>query len=154
MDPLSRREFIQTAFALGATAAISGVSGKPSTTIWHERRDLFPEGVASAEPTFDSVLLWTRYPAGIATTAATQPHATEAGPAGQAAITEPATQPHAAGSSQSALAAANDAATQARPASSRGAGGLTSAALTVEVATDPAFRNVVATSTANVTAAS
>ena len=42
MDQLSRREFIQTAFALGATAAVAGVSGKPSTTTWHERRDLFP----------------------------------------------------------------------------------------------------------------
>src|SRR3569623_552477 len=63
MDQLSRREFIQTAFALGATAAVARVSGKPSTTTWHERRDLFPEGVASAEPTSDSLLLWTRYPA-------------------------------------------------------------------------------------------
>ncbi|MBS0416245.1 MAG: alkaline phosphatase D family protein [Proteobacteria bacterium] len=62
MDQLSRRDFIQTAFALGATAAVAAVSGKPSTTTWRERRDLFPEGVASAEPTFDSILLWTRYP--------------------------------------------------------------------------------------------
>src|ERR1700761_5110062 len=62
MDPLSRRDFLQTAFALGATAAVAGVAGKPSTTTWHERRDLFPEGVASAEPTSDSVLLWTRRP--------------------------------------------------------------------------------------------
>ncbi len=69
MDQLSRREFIQTAFALGATAAVAGVNGKPSATSWRERRDLFPEGVASAEPQPDSVLLWTRYPAAKATNA-------------------------------------------------------------------------------------
>jgi len=91
MDSLSRREFIQTAFALGATAVVAGATGKPSTTTWHERRDLFLEGVASAEPTSDSVILWTRY-ASSATTS-----------------------------------------------------------LIVEVATDPAFKNVVATS--NTTAA-
>jgi alkaline phosphatase D len=61
MDQLSRRDFIQTAFALGATAAVAGVSAKPSTAMWRERRDLFPEGVASAEPQSDSVLLWPRY---------------------------------------------------------------------------------------------
>ena len=27
---------------------------------WRERRDLFPEGVASGDPHPDSVLLWTR----------------------------------------------------------------------------------------------
>ena len=29
---------------------------------WRERRDLFPEGVASGDPTPDSILLWTRRP--------------------------------------------------------------------------------------------
>lgn len=29
---------------------------------WRERRDLFPEGVASGDPQSHSVLLWTRYP--------------------------------------------------------------------------------------------
>jgi alkaline phosphatase D len=69
MDHLSRRDFIQTAFALGATAAVAGVSAKPSTAMWRERRDLFPEGVASAEPQSDSVLLWTRYPSQTAVSA-------------------------------------------------------------------------------------
>jgi alkaline phosphatase D len=69
MDQLSRRDFIQTAFALGATAAVAGVSTKPSTAMWSERRDLFPEGVASAEPQSDSVLLWTRYPSPTAASA-------------------------------------------------------------------------------------
>ncbi|MGB8132328.1 MAG: alkaline phosphatase D family protein, partial [Candidatus Angelobacter sp.] len=31
-----------------------------STLSWHERRDLFPEGVASGDPNSNSVLLWTR----------------------------------------------------------------------------------------------
>ncbi len=87
---------------------MAGVSGKPSNTPWHERRDLFLEGVASAEPTPDSVLLWTRYAASsVAPTAANQTTATAA-----------------------------------------------SAPLTVEVATDPAFRNVVVTSHTTVIAAS
>lgn len=96
MDQLSRRDFIQTALALGATASVAGVSAKPSTAPWHERRDLFPEGVASAEPRSDSVLLWTRYPS---------------------------------------------------PTTAK-------VTLTVEVARDPAFQQVVATSTTTVSAAS
>jgi len=50
------------AIALGATA----VWGEPFTSIsrihWHERRDVFPEGVASGDPDSNSVLLWTRRP--------------------------------------------------------------------------------------------
>jgi len=69
MDSVSRREFIQTALALGATAVVAGVSAKPSLAAWHERRDLFPEGVASGDPHSDSVLLWTRYRASQATNA-------------------------------------------------------------------------------------
>jgi alkaline phosphatase D len=64
MDPISRREFLQTALAFGATAAIAVVHARPSSlTSWRERRDLYPEGVASADPYPQSVLLWTRYPA-------------------------------------------------------------------------------------------
>src|SRR3569833_1616220 len=94
MDSLSRREFIQTAFALGATAVVAGATGKPSTTTRLDRRDLFLECVASAEPTSVSVILWTRY-ASSATTS-----------------------------------------------------------LIVEVATDPAFKNVVATSNTTATTTS
>ena len=124
MDQLSRRDFIQTAFALGATAAVAGVAGKPSTAIWHERRDLFPEGVASAEPQSDSVLLWTRYPAvpiaSVTAANATAPNSTAAGAKAAAAPGESAA----------------------------------SATLTVEVSKDPAFQNVIATSTTTVSAAS
>ena len=34
----------------------------PGSVEWRERRDLYPEGVASGDPTSDSVLLWTRRP--------------------------------------------------------------------------------------------
>jgi alkaline phosphatase D len=69
MDSFSRREFIQTALALGATAVVAGAPAKPSRATWRERRDLFPEGVASGDPHPDSVLLWTRYPSLPATNA-------------------------------------------------------------------------------------
>ncbi len=67
MDSLSRRQFLQTALAFGATAVVAGADAKPSATGWNERRDLFPEGVASGDPDSHSVLLWTRYPATSAT---------------------------------------------------------------------------------------
>jgi alkaline phosphatase D len=62
MDRVSRRQFLQTAVALGATAVFASATGKPSAIAWRERRDLFAEGVASGDPYSDSVLLWTRYP--------------------------------------------------------------------------------------------
>jgi alkaline phosphatase D len=58
---LSRRRFIQAAAAMGAAFAWSG-SSQASRTGWHERRDLFPEGVASGDPDSHSVMLWTRRP--------------------------------------------------------------------------------------------
>src|SRR5438874_8466191 len=58
---LNRREFVQLASALGASLAWGG-SARASTTGWHERRDLFPEGVASGDPDPHSVILWTRRP--------------------------------------------------------------------------------------------
>jgi alkaline phosphatase D len=58
----SRRQFLHTAAALGAAAAFVRRSAASSKTPWTERRDLFPEGVASGDPTFDSVILWTRRP--------------------------------------------------------------------------------------------
>jgi alkaline phosphatase D len=63
MGNISRRGFIQTAFALGATAVVARAAAKPSRRSWRERRDLYPEGVASGDPNPDSVLLWTRFPA-------------------------------------------------------------------------------------------
>ena len=58
---LSRRDFIQIAAAMGASLAWSGRAAA-SKTGWRERRDLYPEGVASGDPAPDSVILWTRRP--------------------------------------------------------------------------------------------
>src|SRR5438045_2672886 len=58
---LNRREFVQLAAAMGASLAWSG-SARASTTGWHERRDRYPEGVASGDTDPSSVILWTRRP--------------------------------------------------------------------------------------------
>src|SRR5688572_21397455 len=58
---LSRRDFIQTAAAIGASLAWSG-SARASRTNWREQRALYPEGVASGDPDERSVILWTRRP--------------------------------------------------------------------------------------------
>ena len=62
MTTISRRSFIELAIALGATAALGQPFAKQSNVPWQERRDLYPEGVASGDPESDSVLLWTRRP--------------------------------------------------------------------------------------------
>ncbi len=46
---LDRREFIQVAAALGASLAWGG-NARASRVKWQERRDLYPEGVASGDP--------------------------------------------------------------------------------------------------------
>ena len=58
---LNRRRFIQLAAAMGASLAWGG-SARASRTKWRERRDLFPQGVASGDPDPHSVILWTRRP--------------------------------------------------------------------------------------------
>ncbi len=58
----SRRQFLHTAAALGAVATFATRGVAASKMAWTERRDLFPEGVASGDPSFDSVILWTRCP--------------------------------------------------------------------------------------------
>ena len=58
---LSRRDFIQTAAAMGASLAWVG-QARGSRINWRERRDLYPEGVASGDPDAHSVILWTRRP--------------------------------------------------------------------------------------------
>jgi alkaline phosphatase D len=62
MSRIDRRRFIAAAAAMGASAAWAGARAAPSRTTWTERRDLYPEGVASGDPQPDSVILWTRRP--------------------------------------------------------------------------------------------
>src|SRR5258708_23059360 len=65
MEPMtffSRRSFMEMAIALGATAAWGHPFATRSNIPWRERRDLYPEGLASGDPESNSVLLWTRRP--------------------------------------------------------------------------------------------
>jgi alkaline phosphatase D len=62
MSTLDRRQFLQLATALGATLAWGCAHVRPSSSGWRERRDLYPQGVASGDPDDNSVLLWTRRP--------------------------------------------------------------------------------------------
>src|SRR5262245_48609145 len=57
----SRRSFLKAAAAIGASAAWVGPA-HASRVNWHERRDLYPQGVASGDPDPHSVILWTRRP--------------------------------------------------------------------------------------------
>jgi alkaline phosphatase D len=65
---MNRREFIELSAALGAALAWARSSARESQLTWSERRELYPQGVASGDPHPDSVLLWTRRPpaAGVA----------------------------------------------------------------------------------------
>ena len=58
---ISRRSFLKTAAAIGASLAWVGPASG-SRVNWHERRDLYPHGVASGDPDPHSVILWTRRP--------------------------------------------------------------------------------------------
>jgi alkaline phosphatase D len=58
---LTRRDFARSA-AIGAALASAPASAARIARPSMERRDLFPQGVASGDPTFDSVILWTRRP--------------------------------------------------------------------------------------------
>ena len=59
---LSRREFIQTCGGDGRLARVGRQQPAHRATKWRERRDLYPEGVASGDPDPNSVILWTRRP--------------------------------------------------------------------------------------------
>ncbi len=59
---LTRRAFAAQAAALGAALAFGGSPARAGTIVRGERRDLFPQGVASGDPGPDSVILWTRRP--------------------------------------------------------------------------------------------
>jgi alkaline phosphatase D len=58
---ISRRSFLKTAAAIGASLAWVGPA-RGSRVNWRERRDLYPQGVASGDPDSHSVILWTRRP--------------------------------------------------------------------------------------------
>jgi alkaline phosphatase D len=60
MTTISRRAFMEMGIALGATSVWGNAFATRSKVSWTERRDLYPEGVASGDPESDSVLLWTR----------------------------------------------------------------------------------------------
>jgi alkaline phosphatase D len=60
MAPITRRKFVELAVMFGASAAW-GSTPKTSRVSWRERRDMYPEGVASGDPDDHSVLLWTRH---------------------------------------------------------------------------------------------
>jgi alkaline phosphatase D len=62
MTTVTRRSFVEMAAAIGASAAWSLGRSADSRSGWHERREAFPEGVASGDPDDHSVLLWTRCP--------------------------------------------------------------------------------------------
>lgn len=57
----SRRDLAR-ATAIGAALACIPAQSAATKRARAERRDLFPQGVASGDPTFDSVILWTRRP--------------------------------------------------------------------------------------------
>src|SRR5215213_2152518 len=58
---ISRRSFLKAAAAMGASLAWVGPA-RGSRVHWHERRELYPQGVASGDPDPHSVILWTRHP--------------------------------------------------------------------------------------------
>ncbi|MBS1509464.1 MAG: alkaline phosphatase D family protein [Bacteroidetes bacterium] len=58
---LTRRKFLQGFFIVSALTPKKSWAGKLST-LAVERRDLFPQGVASGDPAASSVILWTRRP--------------------------------------------------------------------------------------------
>ncbi|MCD9189629.1 MAG: alkaline phosphatase D family protein [Pyrinomonadaceae bacterium] len=62
MSRINRREFIKQAAFFGAALALCRPASGRSKMSWRERRDLFPEGVASGDPAPDSIILWTRRP--------------------------------------------------------------------------------------------
>jgi alkaline phosphatase D len=62
MTTISRRSFLEMAIAKGATAVWGQPLSTQSKLPWQERRELYPEGVASGDPNSESVLLWTRRP--------------------------------------------------------------------------------------------
>jgi len=61
MSRFNRRTFVASAAAMGATVLWATRLSAVSRVTWRERRDLYPQGVASGDPDPRSVILWTRY---------------------------------------------------------------------------------------------
>jgi alkaline phosphatase D len=59
-NEITRRELLKIAGAAGAALAFGTSCTSTSDNSWTERRDLYPQGVASGDPASDSVILWTR----------------------------------------------------------------------------------------------
>jgi len=59
---IDRRSFLALATALGASVAWAYLRPERSGAACCERRELYPEGVASGDPDSHSVILWTRRP--------------------------------------------------------------------------------------------
>src|SRR5262245_22634219 len=57
---LDRRDFLAQATALGVALAFGHATARQRRGPLAERRDLYPQGVASGDPAPDSVILWTR----------------------------------------------------------------------------------------------
>jgi len=73
MSEISRRDFLALATAMGASLAWCGPAAARSRVRWQERRERYAEGVASGDPQPASVVLWTRYSAGVSGTATAIP---------------------------------------------------------------------------------
>lgn len=59
-ESFTRREFVARAAAVGAALAFGSSCASSPRTPRIERRDLYPQGVASGDPGPDSVILWSR----------------------------------------------------------------------------------------------
>src|SRR5262249_34728164 len=62
MSKVTRRDFLQLAASMGAVLAWPQTGRSGSPVQWRERREFYPQGVASGDPHPDSVILWTRRP--------------------------------------------------------------------------------------------
>jgi alkaline phosphatase D len=56
----NRRQFLKDASFVGATLALGVPRAFAEGAAWTERREFYPQGVASGDPAPDSVILWTR----------------------------------------------------------------------------------------------
>lgn len=59
---LSRRDFLQASLSIGFAMATKQGWANKLALLATERRDLYPQGVASGDPTANGVILWTRRP--------------------------------------------------------------------------------------------